>query len=63
MSKILRTLLRVAVTGLLVAYVGIKTDWNKVGPAFVQLDLRCWLGAIAILRARQSRHGSDAGQA
>jgi uncharacterized membrane protein YbhN (UPF0104 family) len=52
-SKILQTLLRVAVTGVLVAYVGFKTDWNKVGPAFAELHLRYWLGAIAILAGTQ----------
>ena len=53
MSKTLRLLLRVAVTGLLVAYVGFKTDWNEVGPAFAKLNLRYWLAAIAILAGTQ----------
>ena len=53
MSNLLRTLLRVAVTGALVAYVAGRTDWNKVGPAFAQLDLRYWLGATALLIATQ----------
>jgi hypothetical protein len=44
-------LIRLAVTGLLVAWIAARTDWEKVGPAFAGLDLRYWLGAVALLIA------------
>jgi glycosyltransferase 2 family protein len=52
-SNLLKTLLRVAVTLILVVYVGLNTDWNKVGPAIAKLDLRCGLGAVALLAVTQ----------
>jgi hypothetical protein len=45
--------LRIAVTGGLVVYIGLKTNWSEVQTAFANLDLRYWLAAVALLVATQ----------
>jgi uncharacterized membrane protein YbhN (UPF0104 family) len=46
-------LLRFGVTGLLLYWVGSRTDWEKVRVAFAGLDVRYWLGAVGVLIAAQ----------
>jgi uncharacterized membrane protein YbhN (UPF0104 family) len=46
-------LLRLTVTGLLVAWVAPQADWSKVGEAFLRLRLDLWLAAVAVLIVTQ----------
>ena len=41
--------LRVAVTGLLLAWIAAKQDWSAVGQAFVDLNVSLWLAAVGLL--------------
>lgn len=49
MNKTVTLLVRVAVTCVLLGYIGYKTDWSAVAAAFAHLDISCWLGAVALL--------------
>lgn len=49
MSKLVTLLVRIAVTCVLLGWIGWKTDWSAVGAAFAHLDVGCWLGAVALL--------------
>jgi uncharacterized membrane protein YbhN (UPF0104 family) len=52
-NKLLRLLLRVAVTMALVTWVALHTKWGEVQDAFVKLDVRYWLAGVAILVVTQ----------
>lgn len=46
-------LIRFAITGLLLSWIGWKTDWKTVGQAFMNLNVGYWLAAVALLVAAQ----------
>ncbi len=46
-------LLRVAVSAVLLIWIGCKIDWSSVGSAFARLHLGYWLGAVGLLLVAQ----------
>ncbi len=46
-------LLRIAVSGALLTWIGLKMDWDKVGQAFAHLQAGYWFAALGLLIATQ----------
>src|SRR5437870_2894705 len=45
---LVKNLLRVLVSGLLLAWLAWRMDWSQVGEVFARLRLELWLAAVAV---------------